>query len=35
VATDRFAQDLWGCAVEMRYPIVKLLDWRARDEELE
>jgi len=30
----RFAQDLWGCAVEMRYPVVKLLDWRLRDEEL-
>ncbi len=30
----RFGQELWGCAVEMRYPIVKLLDWRARDEEL-
>lgn len=30
----RFEQDLWGCAVEMRYPIIKLLDWRTRDEEL-
>jgi len=30
----RFEQELWGCAVELRYPIVKLLDWRARAEEL-
>lgn len=30
----RFVQELWGCAVEMRYPVVKLLDWWARDEEL-
>ncbi len=30
----RFVQDLWGCAIEMRYPVVKLLDWRPRDEEL-
>jgi hypothetical protein len=30
----RFGQELWGCAVELRYPVVKLLDWRARDAEL-
>ena len=30
----RFAQELWGCAVELRYPVVKLLDWREREEEL-
>ncbi len=29
-----FTQDLWGCAVELRYPVVKLLDWRERDAEL-
>ncbi len=27
---DRFVQELWGCTVEMRYPVVKLLDYRAR-----
>jgi hypothetical protein len=31
---DRFTQELWDCAVEMRYPVVKLADWRARDDEL-
>ncbi len=30
----RFVQEIWGCAVEMRYPVVKLLEWRERDEEL-
>ena len=30
----RYGQELWGCAVDFRYPVVKLLDWRARDEEL-
>ena len=29
-----FEQELWGCVVAMTYPIVKLLDWRERDEEL-
>lgn len=23
---DRFTQELWGCTLELRYPIVKLLD---------
>lgn len=29
----RFAQELWGCKLELRYPVVKLLDWRRRDDE--
>jgi hypothetical protein len=29
-----YVQELWGCAVELRYPVVKLLDWQARDAEL-
>lgn len=31
---DRFEQELWGCTVGMRYPMVKLLDWRAREDGL-
>lgn len=31
---DRFTQDLWGCTIEMRYPVIKLLDWREREAEL-
>lgn len=31
---DRFTQELWGCTLELRYPIVKLLDWRAHEAEL-
>lgn len=31
---DHFTQELWGCTIEMRYPIVKLLDWREREAEL-
>jgi len=31
---ERFAQEIWDCMVEMRYPVIKLLDWRARDAEL-
>jgi hypothetical protein len=30
----RFAHALWGCTLELRYPVVKLLDWRAREDEL-
>ena len=30
----RFTQELWGCREELRYPVVKLLDWRERDDEL-
>jgi predicted transposase YdaD len=30
----RFGQDLWGCTLELRYPVVKLLDLRDRDDEL-
>lgn len=28
-------QDLWGCALHWRYPLVKLLDYRDREAELE
>jgi hypothetical protein len=31
---DRFTRELWGCTIEMRYPVVKLLDWRDREAEL-
>jgi hypothetical protein len=31
---DRFTQELWGCTIEMRYPVVKLLDWHDREAEL-
>jgi hypothetical protein len=30
----RFIQEFWGCREELRYPVVKLLDWRERDDEL-
>jgi len=30
----RFVQELWGCVEELRFPVVKLLDWRGRDDEL-
>lgn len=30
----RFGQELWGCAVELRYPVVKLLDWQGREDVL-
>jgi hypothetical protein len=29
-----FAYDHWGCALQFRYPVVKLLDWRGREDEL-
>ncbi len=29
-----FVRELWGCTVELRYPVVKLLDWGERGEEL-
>lgn len=29
-----FAQDHWGCALQFRFPVLKLLDWRGREEEL-
>ena len=32
---DRFTEELWGCTIEMRYPVVKLLDWRDREAEME
>jgi hypothetical protein len=31
---NRFTQELWGCEVVFRHPVVKLLDWRARADEL-
>lgn len=30
----RYRQALWGCEVRLRYPIVKLLDYRGREAEL-
>lgn len=30
----RFDQEMWGCVIEMHYPIVKLLDWRAHEGQL-
>jgi hypothetical protein len=32
---ERFGYELWGCAVGLRFPTVKLLDYRARWAELE
>jgi hypothetical protein len=32
---DRFGYELWGCEVGLRFPTVKLLDYRARWAELE
>lgn len=32
---DRYREELWGCSVELRFPAVKLLDYRSRREELE
>jgi hypothetical protein len=32
---DQFAAALWGCAVQFTFPVVKLLDYRARQAELE
>lgn len=29
-----YTYDHWGCAVEFRYPAVKLLDWRGREAQL-
>ena len=29
-----FVQELWGCAVELHYPVLKLLDGRTKDDEL-
>jgi len=30
-----YRQGRWGCALEFRFPTVKLLDWRGREDELE
>lgn len=43
VLTDRrrrwrpiqYRQTLWGCRLQLRYPVVKLLDYRGREAELE
>jgi hypothetical protein len=32
---SRYRQALWGCELRLRYPVVKLLDYRGRDAELE
>jgi hypothetical protein len=29
-----YTYDHWGCAVEFRYPVIKILDWRGREVEL-
>ena len=31
----RYRQALWGCELQLRYPVVKLLDYRGREAELE
>lgn len=31
----RYRRALWGCEVRLRYPVVKLLDYREREAELE
>jgi hypothetical protein len=32
---DRYHEQLWGCSIELRFPCVKLLDYRQRRGELE
>jgi len=32
---DMFGYDLWGCEVRLRFPVVKLLDYRTADDALE
>jgi hypothetical protein len=32
---DRYREELWGCSMELRFPTVKLLNYRERIEELE
>jgi hypothetical protein len=32
---DRFEEELWGCALSLRFPAIKLLDFRERWTELE
>jgi hypothetical protein len=32
---DRFGYSLWGCTIEFQFPVVKLLDYAERVEELE
>jgi hypothetical protein len=32
---DRYNEELWGCGVEFRFPIAKLLDWADKAPELE
>jgi hypothetical protein len=31
---EAYEHDYWGCAVTFRYPVVKVLDWQGREEEL-
>jgi hypothetical protein len=32
---DRYTRELWGCSAELRWPVVKLLDYANRVDELE
>jgi hypothetical protein len=32
---DRFGYNIFGCSLRLKYPVVKLLDWRGREAELE
>ena len=32
---DRYNEELWGCGIDFRFPIVKLLDWDNKRQELE
>lgn len=31
---DRYGWSLWGCKMGIRFPVVKLVDWEGREEEL-
>ncbi len=31
---DRYGWSLWGCEMGIRFPVVKLIDWEGREEEL-
>ncbi len=32
---DCYEDDLWGCSIRLRFPVVKILDWAGRTAELE
>ncbi|TWI63157.1 hypothetical protein LZ24_03298 [Desulfobotulus alkaliphilus] len=32
---DSYSKELWGCSLDFRFPIVKLMDWEDRWDELE